>query len=128
MKILYKKKRDFMTLISSILWGIFAVNGIWKGEMNTFEYLALFCSIAYLLYFLFDKKEYYLTIKNGVLQTGKLLKKKIKLSEIERIIEKENKIILKNNKSELTIETEIIDSESLSEFKSELKKLNVEWN
>ena len=117
-----------MTLISSILWGIFAVNGIWKGEMNTFEYLALFCSIAYLLYFLFEKKEYYLTIKNGILQTGKLLKKKIKLSEIERIIEKENKIILKNNKSELTIETEIIDSQSLSELKNELKKLNIEWN
>jgi len=128
MKILYKKKRDFMTLISSILWGIFAVNGIWKGEMNTFEYLAPFCSIAYLLYFIFDKKEYYLTIKNGVLQTGKLFKKKIKLSEIERITEKENKIILKNNKSQLTIETKIIDSDSLLELKNELKKLNIEWN
>jgi len=117
-----------MTLISSILWGIFAVNGIWKGEMNTFEYLAPFCSIAYLLYFIFDKKEYYLTIKNGVLQTGKLFKKKIKLSEIERITEKENKIILKNNKSQLTIETKIIDSDSLLELKNELKKLNIEWN
>lgn len=117
-----------MNLISSILWGIFAVNGIWKGEMNTFEYLAPFCSIAYLLYFLFEKKQYYLTIKNGVLQTGKLLKQKIKLSEIERIIENKNKIILKNKKSELTIETEIIDSESLSEVKNELKKLNIEWN
>ncbi len=117
-----------MTLISSILWGIFAINGILKDEMKTFEYLAVFCSIAYLIYFLFDKKEYYFTIKNGILKTGKFLGKEIKLSEIERIIEKENKIILKNNKSELTIETEIIDSESLSEFKSELKKLNVEWN
>ena len=117
-----------MTLISSILWGIFAINGILKDEMKTFEYLAVFCSIAYLIYFLFDKKEYYLTIKNGILKTGKFLGKEIKLSEIETIIEKENKIILKNNKSELTIETEIIDSESLSEFKSELKKLNAEWN
>lgn len=117
-----------MALISFVLWGIFAVNGIWKGEMNTFEYLALFCSIAYLMYFLFDKKEYYLTIKNGILKTGKFFGNKIKLSEIERIIEKGNKIILKNNKSELTIETEIIDSKSLSELKSELKKLNVEWN
>lgn len=128
MKILYKKKRYFLTLISSVLWGIFALNGIWKGEMHTFEYLALFSSIAYLMYFLFDKKEYFLTTNNGILKTGKFFEKKIKLSEIERIIEKKNKIILKNNKSELTIETEIIDSKSLSELKSELKKLNVEWN
>ncbi len=77
---------------------------------------------------LYKKKRYFLTTNNGILKTGKFFEKKIKLLEIERIIEKKNKIILKNNKSELTIETEIIDSKSLSELKSELKKLNVEWN
>lgn len=128
MEILYKKKRDFMDLISSISWGILAVIGILDGEMKAFGYLSLFCSISYLLYFSFDKKEYYLTIKNGILKTGKFLRKKIKLSEIERIIETETKIILKNKRTELTIKTEIIDAESFSELKRELKKLNVEWN
>lgn len=128
MKILYSKRRDFVTLLSAILWGISAGYEILNDEIKTFEYLALFFSFCYLLYFLFDKKEYYLTIKNGVLKKGKFLGKKIKLSEIERITEKENTIVLKNNKSKLIIKTKSIDAESLLKLKSELKKLNVEWN
>jgi len=39
MKIPYKKKRDLISLISAILWGIYAGYGLTKESPNTFDYL-----------------------------------------------------------------------------------------
>jgi len=128
MKIPYKKKRDLISLISAILWGIYAGYGLTKESPNTFDYLALICSVGYFLYFLFDKKIYYLTIRDGIIKTRKIFGKSIPLSEIKRIVLNDKKYMLITDKSEIQIDTKIIDSETLNKFKAELEKLNVEWN
>ena len=54
--------------------------------------------------------------------------KKLNLTEIKRIKKFAGDYILKTDKSELTINTQIIDPNSLAELNAELEKLNVEWN
>ena len=127
MKIPYKKKRDLSILISAILWGVYAGNGIIKESTDTFDYLALICSIGYFLYFLFDKKIYYLTIRDGIIKQNWPFGKKLNLIEIKRIRHFAGEYILKTELNEMKINIGLIDEESLSDLKSELKKLNAEW-
>jgi len=54
--------------------------------------------------------------------------KKLILTEIKRIKKFAGDYILKTDEKELTINTQIIDPNSLAELNAELKKLNVEWN
>lgn len=128
MKIPYKRKRDYMGFTSSILLGVYGGVGLLKETSNTINYIALICSILFLLSFFFDKRTYYLTLKNGKLRTGKLFGEKINLLDIKQVIENKEKYILKTNKSELIIDTKLMDSESLDELETELNNLEVEWN
>lgn len=117
-----------MGFTSSILLGVYGGVGLLKETSNTINYIALICSILFLLSFFFDKRTYYLTLKNGKLRTGKLFGEKINLLDIKQVIENKEKYILKTNKSELIIDTKLMDSESLDELETELNNLEVEWN
>ena len=70
----------------------------------------------------------YLTIENGIVKTNSPFGKKMNLTEIKRIKKFAGDYILKTDKAELTINTQIIDPNSLAELNTELEKLNVEWN
>ncbi len=74
------------------------------------------------------EKESYLTIENGIISVNQPFGKKINLTEIKRIKKLGGDYILKSDKKELTINTQIIDPNSLAELNTALKKLNVEWN
>jgi len=50
------------------------------------------------------------------------------LTEIKRIKHFAGDYILKSDKTQLTINTQLIDEKSLLDIKTEMKKLNVEWN
>ena len=76
MKISYKRKRDYMSLTSSIILGVYGGVGLLKETSNAINYIALICSILFLLSFFFDKRTYYLTLKNGKLRTRKIFGKK----------------------------------------------------
>jgi len=52
----------------------------------------------------------------------------MKLNEIKRIKHFAGEYILKSELKKMKINISLIEEESLSELKSELKKLNVEWN
>jgi hypothetical protein len=127
MKIPYKKKRGLISLILAILWGIYAGNGLTKESTNTFEYIALLCAVSYFLYFIFDKKIYYLTMRDGIIKTRFFFGKKIPLSEIKTVLKTDKTYVFKTAKTELKIDTEIIDFETLEKFTAELKKLDIEW-
>jgi len=127
MRLPYKEKRNLMYLVSSTLWGIYAVNGFLKEKTDNWTLIALFCSICFFLYFIFEKKTYYLTLKEGIIKTGKIFGKKVPLTEITKIVENEKNYILKTNELELRIEKILLEPEMLNEFSTELKKYNVEW-
>jgi len=54
--------------------------------------------------------------------------KKINLNDIKQIKNFAGDYIIKSEKDELTINTQIIDPNSLTELRTELDKLNIEWN
>ena len=82
----------------------------------------------YIVIYSFDYFNQYLTIQNGIIKENHLFGKKISLIEIKLIKKFAGDYILKTDNKELTINTQIIDANSLAELNAELKKLNVEWN
>jgi hypothetical protein len=70
----------------------------------------------------------YLTINNNVIKENHPFGKKINLTEIKNIKKFAGDYILKTEKTELTINTQIIDEKSLAELNLILNKLNLEMN
>ncbi|MDB4402082.1 hypothetical protein N9169_01290 [Algibacter sp.] len=128
MKIRYKKKRLKFYLIMTILWLIFVVFNLISndfGEWTAYTWLGI--SVMYIAIYSFDYFNQYLTIQNNVIKENHLFGKKINLNEIKRIKKFAGDYILQTDKTELTINTQIIDQNSLTELNAELEKLNVEW-
>jgi hypothetical protein len=66
-------------------------------------------------------------MRNGIIKTRKIFVKKIPLSEIKTVLKTDKTYVLKTADTELKIDTEIIDFETLEKFTAELKKLDIEW-
>jgi hypothetical protein len=82
----------------------------------------------YLGLYFYQRNYKYLTIENGIINLNGPFGKKINLTEIKRIKKFAGDYIIKTDKKELTINTQIIDPSSLAKLNAELEKLNVEWN
>ena len=129
MQIGYKKRHLNVNLIFGLIWLVWFFVGVFgKEEPNWTDYGWLVISIAYLSIYFYQKKYKYVSIENGILSVNGPIGKKLNLTEIKRIKKFAGDYILKTDKSELTINTQIIDPKSLTELNTELEKLNVEWN
>ncbi|MFC6876473.1 hypothetical protein ACFQZF_07960 [Flavobacterium myungsuense] len=127
MKIQYRKKRLNFSLIFGILWLSISLLGIFTKENSSWtDYGFLIISFLYLGTYLYEKKNQYMTIENGVISVNKPFEKKINLTEIKQIKKFAGDYTLKTDKAELTINTHIIEPNSLSELDAVLEKLNVE--
>lgn len=129
MKIGYKKKHLNVNLIFGLVWLIMFFVGVFeKEEPNWTDYGWIIISLMYLGSYFYQKNYKYLTIENGIINVNGPFGKKLNLTEIKRIKKFAGDYILKTDKKELTINTQIIEPNSLSELNAELEKLNVEWN
>ncbi len=129
MKIGYKKGHLNVNLIFGLIWLVWFFVGVFgKEELNWTDYGWIFIPLMYLGLYLHQKNYKYLTIENGIINVNGPFGKKLNLTEIKRIKKFAGDYILKTDKSELTINTQIIDPKSLTKLNTELKKLNVEWN
>lgn len=129
MKIGYKKKHLNVNLIIGLVWFIWFFVGVFgKEEPNWTDYGWIFISLMYLGLYFYQKNYKYLTIENGIINVNGPFGKKLNLTEIKRVKKFAGDYILKTDKKELTINTQIIDPNSLAELNAELEKLNVEWN
>ncbi|WP_438969366.1 hypothetical protein [Nonlabens sp.] len=128
MKIPYKKKQLNINLILGIVW---LINGIvqtyFDEKLRWYNFGWFFLSGVYFIIYINQKTKNYLTIENGIIKENYPFGKKINLDEIKLIKHFAGDIILKTGKTELTINTLLIDEKSIPELKTELKKLNVEW-
>jgi len=98
MKIRYKKKRLKYNLIFGIVWLIFGLLGIFIKEKpfwTDYGYLAM--AILYMTTYFYEKKNQYLTIKNGMIYQNYPFGKKINLNEINRIKKFAGDYILKTD-------------------------------
>jgi|TARA_R110002033_G_scaffold154824_1_gene191114 hypothetical protein len=129
MRIRYKKRHLNINLILGIIWLVwFFISDFTKEKMNWTDYGWLVISLAYLSIYFYQKQNKYLTIENGIIKVNSPFGKKLNLTEIKRIKKFAGDYILKTDNKELTINTQIIDPNSLAELNAELEKLNVEWN
>ena len=129
MRIVYKKRHMNINLIFGLIWLIyFFILSLTDDEKNWNDYGWLIISLAYLSTYFYQRQNKYLTIENGILRVNGPFGKRVNLSEIKRIKKFAGDYILKTDKKELTINTQIIEPNSLAELDAELEKLNVEWN
>lgn len=128
MKIRYKKKQVNLNLFLGIIW---LANGIIQTVINEnsywFDYIWFLLSGFYLVIYFYQKKEKYLTIENGIIKQNWPFGKKINLNEIQRIRHFAGEYILNSELQKMKINIDLIEKDSLSDLKTELKKLNVEW-
>ena len=120
-----------MNLIFGLTWLIFAIVQLFfiNYENNGWiKYGWLGISLMYIVMYFYESLNQYLTVKNGIIKVNSPFGKKINLNEIKQIKKFARDYILKTDKKELTINTQIIDANSLTELNAELEKLNVEWN
>jgi hypothetical protein len=129
MKIRYTKRRLNHSLIFGTLWLIISLLGIFTKESPYWtDYAFLIISFFYLGTYFYEKRNQYLTIENGLISVNQPFGKKIRLTEIKRIKKFAGDYILKTDKAELTINTQMIDPNSLADLNTELEKLNMKWN
>lgn len=129
MKIAYKKRQLNVNLILGLVWLTWFFIGILtKEETNWMDYGWIFISLLYLGLYLYQKNYKYIRIENGIIKVNGPFGKKMSLTEIKRIKEFAGDYIVKSDKDELTINTQIIDPDSLVDLNTVLEKLNVEWN
>jgi hypothetical protein len=129
MRIGYKKRHMNINLIFGSVWLVWFFIGILtKDEPNWTDYGWIVISAMYLVGYFYQRQNKYLTIENGIIKINSPFGKKLNLTEIKRIKKFAGDYILKTDNKELTINTQIIDPNSLAELNAELEKLNVEWN
>lgn len=80
--------------------------------------------LMFMIYY-FENRKQYLTLKNGELTKNTLFPKRIKLAEIKSVKEFAGDLKLITQKTELVIDTQIIEPNSLTELKTELKNYNL---
>ena len=129
MKIQYKKRQLNFNLIFGIIWFVyFFVKLYFDDKLHWIDYVWILMSLTYFGSYFYQKKYKYVSIENGILTVNGPFGKKLNLTEIKRIKKFAGDYIIKTNKKELTINTQIIEPNSLAKLNAELEKLNVEWN
>lgn len=127
MKILYKKKSQNSYLFYSLIWLVLGVVRYYSTP-NWASYSWISLSVFFLAFFFYLKREKYLIVENGIIGEDWKFGKKLKLNEIKQLKKDAKKYILKTNKNQLIINTQLIDKKSLMYLNAELKKLDVHWD
>ena len=126
MKIRYTKKRLRANLILGLLW---LALGLAKGLFSVFDdwtdFFFFGMAILYLGQYLNEWQNQYLSIDQDQIKVNYPFGKKINLSDINRIKKFAGDYIIKTDKKELTINTQIIDRESLNDLNEVLAKLDL---
>ena len=117
MKIQYKKRQLNFNLIFGIIWlTYFFVKLIFDEELHWIDYGWTLISLTYFGTYFYQKK--YVSIENGILTVNGPFEKKLNLTEIKRIKKFAGDYIIKTDKKELTINTQIIEPNSPGHFPS----------
>lgn len=127
MKISYKKKHLVIGFLFGVLWSVMAFLKFSYGKVNWIAYGYVVLALLYLIRSLYQYRNKYLTIENGVIKQNWPWGKEIKLADIEHIKYFAGDLILKTKSAELTINKQLIDEKSFADLENELRDLNLEW-
>lgn len=129
MRIRYKKKQLYINLFLGLIWLVFGVvNAVLSDSADWFDYSWFLLSGFYLTLYFYQKKEHYLTIESGIIKQNWPFGKKLNLDEVKQIKLFAGDYILKTDTEELSINSQLINSESLTVLNEELAKLEIGWS
>lgn len=125
MKIEFKKKHLNISLTFGVIWLVFSLFVILiKEKAHWFDYGYLIIAVSYLALYFHQKQNKYISINDEVIKVNGLFGKKINTKDVKQMKRFAGDIILKTDKTELTINTQVIDPDSLNKLEVELEKLN----
>ena len=128
MKIKFKSRHLKFNLIFGIFWIIFFILGtILQDELHWMDFGYLVIAVLYLGLYFYQRGNQYLIIENGFIKFNRPFGSKLDLTEVKAIRKFAGDYILKSDKKDFTITTQLIEPESLAILNSELNKLGVEW-
>ena len=125
MKIRYKRLHLRGIFIFGLFWLILGIISITNNSENYFNYGYLLASLLYFGNYLFKSKNQYLTIEEGSITLNNLFPQRINLDDLKRIKIKGKVYILQTENYELQIKTNLIEKNSLKDFKAILKSLKL---
>lgn len=126
MIIRYNIKRLKYNLYFGFFWVILGTIAIILDSANIFYYIYLLIGIILLGAYVYEDKNQYLTIEDGVLTKNNLIPQRIKLEEIDEIKKFAGSYRLKSSSTEMKIEIKYVDENSLKDLVSVFDNLNLE--
>lgn len=127
MKIKYRKKRLNKNLVLAVLWLLTGLFGLLSRETPSWtHYGFLALSIIYWGAYFYERNSQYLTIENGMIFKNQPFGKKIELDSLTQVKKFAGDYILKTGRSAFTINTHLIDPESLQALDAVLEKWDPE--
>lgn len=134
MLIEYKKKSIKINLIIGLVWLVFFLftfirKYITKEDFYWLDFGWVIISAVYLFIYYYQTKNQYITIENDVLKIKNLFKKDstLNLKELTSVKNFAGDYIFYTPNKKLTINTQIIDKESLKKLNEALRKYEFEW-
>lgn len=126
MKIGYSKSRVFLNAALGTTFAIFGALKAFEGTAGFIHYVQLILGILMVVSFFYERKFGALRIENGTLTKYSLRKRSISLSRINRIQSLPGRIKLATPEKTLSINTSVIDKESVKDLYRTLGSLNLE--
>ena len=113
----YTAKRLRNTLIFSFLyWFIYLSSFLVRDDFGYFQWIFLIIAILSTFEYFRQKKQQYLSIKDGVLKRNDIIARTIRLQEVTEIEKYAGDYILKTPKRKLRIDTDVIPDKALKEL------------
>lgn len=110
--------------IFGLFWLILGAISITNNPENYFNYGYLIASLFYFVNYFFKSKNQYLTFDNDSITLNNFISQRISLADLNQIKKDGRNYIFQSEKSELRINTRLIDKNSLKDLKVILKNLN----
>ena len=126
MKIRYSKRRLFSNLLLGSLFAILGALKWFEGEADYFNYFQLVLGCLMVGTPFFEHHNQYLKIENGILTKNSLRKKTIQLDEVIEIQSFPGRIKLFTSVKNLSINTSIIDDDSIQDLYPVLGSLELD--
>ena len=109
-----------------VIWSLLVTFSIINNNLEKWsDYTVIGIGIMSIAIYLYQYFEKYVVIENGYIKMSSLFSKKIKTSDIKEFKKFAGDYIFKTDSQELTINTQIIDADSLKKLDEYLKTQNI---
>ena len=124
MKVGYNKRHMNVNLIFGLVWMIwFLIIFFVNDEHSLIDYGWAFISVMYFSVYFYQRNHKYLTIENDYIKLNRPFGTKLRITEIKEIKKFAGDYIIRTDKKELTIDSQLIDPHSNDELYAVIEKL-----